>query len=84
MNKSQLSQHRTLYAYWLTNTSTSFMASKHLDIPIQNVCRYKRNFEEQGKLWKVKRDRCKVSGFRAWYLSCDPNDNITNQLELFD
>jgi len=53
-------------------------------IPQKNICRYKRDLEKAGKLWELEKKLCKQTGFRAWYLSANPNNAPFNsQIKMF-
>ena len=61
------------------------MASKATGIPQKNICRYKRDLELAGKLWETEKKHCKATGFKAWYLTTNPDQSPTKtQLDLFD
>jgi hypothetical protein len=79
------SQLEAFYRYLLEEKATCSMAERELSIPQKNLCRYKRTLEKADRLWAVCKDVCKVTGFKAWYLTTNPeNAPQTNQLRLFD
>lgn len=59
--------------YLTTNTATATMTAQALDIYRPNLSRIKRKLEKKGLLKEVRIGICKVTGFRAAYLSTDPN-----------
>jgi hypothetical protein len=72
------------YDYLKTETATATMCALELGIPQKNICRYKRHLEKANKLWETKFDRCPVTGFEAWFLTTNPEEQIPDtQLELF-
>jgi hypothetical protein len=48
------------------------MVSEVTGIKQKNICRYKRDFEKAGLLWEIRKGTCKITGFKAWYLTTDP------------
>lgn len=50
----------------------------------KNICKYKRDLEKSGQLWETEKKICKHTGFRAWYLTTNP-DNVPfdNQQKMF-
>ena len=67
------SQEKRYFEYLKTHTATNSMVSKALNIPQKNLTRYKRYFEKRGLLKEVCRKLCKLTGFRASYLSTNPD-----------
>jgi hypothetical protein len=66
-------QEKTIFHYLQKNTATASMVSKSTGIPQKCICRYKRDLEERGLLFAVERKLCQLTGFRAWYLTANPN-----------
>jgi hypothetical protein len=69
--------------------ATASMASKVLNIPQKNLCWYKRQLEKAGKLWAIELKPCKVTGYKAHYLTTNKDlatsvKNLSNQLALFE
>jgi DNA-binding IclR family transcriptional regulator len=62
-------QLKTVFEYLQNRTATASMIAEATGIPQKNICRYKRELEQAGKLSQVMKYTCKVTGFRAWYLS---------------
>lgn len=73
-----ISQERTIFHYLQNHTATASMASSVLNIPQKNITRYKRNLEQRGLLYEVEKKLCKVTGFKAWYLSTSQLFNPKN------
>ena len=83
-NKFRLSQKQTIFQYLLTHIATACMIAAATGIPQKNICRYKRDLEKAGKLWELEKKLCKQTGFRAWYLSANPNNAPFNsQIKMF-
>lgn len=80
------SQQETIFRYLQEQVATASMVSAATGIPQKNICRYKRDLELSGQLWEIERKVCKKTGFRAWYLTTDPEKapKGTIQLSLFD
>ncbi len=67
MNQLQLT-----YDYLKRNIATASMVSEATGIPQKNICRYKRSLEKSGKLREVVKKNCKKTGFKAWYITSNP------------
>ena len=77
-------QLKTIFHYLKENTATASMVSAKTGIPQKNICRYKRDLELSGRLWEVEKKLCKKTGFKAWYLTTDPEKAPSNnQLKMF-
>lgn len=77
-------QLETIFHYLQEHSATASMVSARTGIPQKNICRYKRDLEKGGRLWEIEKRFCKETGFRAWYLTTNPeNAPISNQLTLF-
>lgn len=79
-------QIKAVLQYLEKHIATASMVSDATGIPQKNICRYKRDLEEDNLLWQVHESRCKITGFKAWYLTTDPQkapSNNTQQLKLF-
>ena len=66
-------QEKTIFHFLQQHTATASMVSKETGIPQKNICRYKRDLEQRNLLFEVEKKLCKVTGFRAYYLSTNPN-----------
>jgi len=78
------SQLKTIFQYLQEHIATASMVSAATGIPQKNICRYKRDLEKAGRLWEIEKKLCKQTGFKAWYLTTNPEQApFTNQLNLF-
>lgn len=59
-------------AFLSDHNATATMTSIALDIYRPNLCRHKRTLEEQGTLIVTHKGTCKETGFKADYLTCNP------------
>jgi len=78
------SQLRTIFEYLKNHIITASMLSEATNIPQKSICRYKRDLEKQGLLFEVEKTYCKLTGFKAWYLTT--NEILfpkSNQLKMF-
>ena len=77
-------QLKVIFQYLQENTATASMVCAATGIPQKSFCRRKRDLEKAGRLWEVVKERCAVTGRKAWYLTTDadkvPNNN---QLKIF-
>jgi hypothetical protein len=64
-----INQTKVYFNYLQNHIATNSMASKALNIPQKNLCRYKRELQDAGKLFEVEKKLCKLTGFRATYLT---------------
>lgn len=75
-NKRQINsfkvQKKIFFEYLKRHTATASMVAKVTGIPQKNITRYKREFEKTGLLKEVFKGNCKDTGFKAWYLSTNP------------
>lgn len=79
-------QYRQFFEYLQSHTCTATMAAIALGIYRPNVCRFKRWLEESGRLWELNKAPCKVTGFRAAYLTTNKDlaPNLPKQPSLFE
>lgn len=66
-------QTKIYFQYLQTHIATNSMVSKATGIPQKNLTRYKRYFEKRGMLKEVYRKFCMLTGFRASYLTTNPD-----------
>lgn len=66
-------QLKTIFQYLFENTATASMLADATGVYQKNICRYKRDLEKAGKLWEVEKGICKKTGFKAWYLTTNPD-----------
>lgn len=80
------SQLQTIFQYLLDHIATASMVAEATGIYQKNICRYKRDLEKSGRIWETEKKTCKKTGFKAWYLTTNPDNapsNSNNQLKLF-
>lgn len=84
-DNSHLNQLKTIFQYLQNHIATASMVADATGIYQKNICRYKRDLEREGRLWEITKDTCKKTGFRAWYLTTDPDKapQRPTQLNLF-
>ncbi|MEZ7505767.1 hypothetical protein [Flavobacterium sp. Arc2] len=80
-NEKTKNEQKRIYQYLQTNTATSAMIAKALNIPQCNVCRYKAKLQKQNKLIELSKQRCRVTGYQATYLSTNVPRVNTNELK---
>ena len=83
---TRYNQLQTIFEYLQKNVATASMIADVTGIYQKNICRYKRDLEKAGRLWETTKTICKKTGFKAWYLTTDPNKNPNcspQQLNLF-
>ena len=77
-------QKQIVFIYLQTNTATASMVEQATGIPQKSICRYKRKLELQGLLCEVSTKLCLRTGFRACYLTTNPDlFPKSNQLKKF-
>ena len=78
------SQLQTIFDYLKENTATDSMVTEYTGVPQKSICSYKRDLEKQGLLYEVEKKLCKITGFRAWYITTNPDlFPKSNQLKTF-
>ncbi|WP_209399822.1 hypothetical protein [Pseudozobellia sp. WGM2] len=83
-DKDFKNQLKTIFQYLQEHVATASMVSAATGIPQKNICRYKRDLEKAGRLWEIEKKHCKQTGFKAWYLTTNPEQSPgSNQLNLF-
>ncbi|MBE7442125.1 MAG: hypothetical protein HS119_06705 [Flavobacteriales bacterium] len=85
-DKTFKNQLQTIFEYLKENIATASMVSEATGVPQKNITRYKRDLELAGRLWEVEKKLCKKTGFRAWYITTNPEHkpkHLINQLNLF-
>lgn len=74
----------TIFQYLQDHIATASMVSEATGVPQKNICRYKRDLECSGRLWEIKKDYCEKTGFKAWYITTNPEfSELSDQLSLF-
>ena len=78
-------QKKIVFDYLLLHVASASMVTDATGVPQKNVTRYKRNYEQDGKLQQIKKDRCKITGRYVWYLTTNKDlfPKISLQLSLF-
>ena len=66
-------QLKTILQYLQEHTATASMVSAATGIPQKNICRFKRDLEKAGRLYEIEKKLCKKTGFKAWYLTTNPD-----------
>ena len=77
-------QKKTIFIYLQQNVATATMVYEATGVPQKCITRYKRELELQGLLYEVEKKHCKITGFKAWYLTT--NKDLfpqSNQYNLF-
>lgn len=78
-------QLKTIFEYLKDNTATASMVANATGVPQKSICRYKRYLEKIGLLHEVEKKYCVLTGFKAWYLTTNPEAfPKSNQLTLFN
>lgn len=71
-------QLKTIFQYLRDHVATASMVEEATGVHQKCITRYKRDLEKAGRLWEVKRDYCKRTGFKAWFLTTNPDNNPDN------
>jgi len=83
-NKYRQIQLEKFYDFLKEHVATCSMASEAISVKQKCLTWYKRDLEKAGLLWEVKHDRCPITGFKAWFITCNPKlKPEDNQLKLF-
>jgi len=80
------SQLQTIFQYLSEHIATASMVADATGIYQKNICRYKRDLEKAGRIWELEKKPCKKTGFKAWYLTTNPDKapkHLLTQLNLF-
>ena len=77
-------QLKTIFQYLQNHIATASMVELATGVPQKNICRYKRDLEKAGRLWEIEKKKCKRTGFKAWYITTNPEYSPkVKQLSLF-
>lgn len=77
-------QEKRYFEYLKIHIATNSMVTNATGIPQKNLTRFKRDLEKQGLLYEIEKKLCKKTGFRAWYLTTNPElFPKSNQLKKF-
>jgi hypothetical protein len=75
-------QLKTIFHYLQEHVATASMVADATGVPQKNICRYKRDLEQSNRLWEIEKKLCRKTGFRAWYLTTDPNKAPKQAVQL--
>ena len=79
-----LTQLKVVREYLRTNEASRFMVAVNTGITIQNVCRHVKTLFDNNSIVVIRKDKCKISGKQAEFLTTDPAKfPKTGQLDLF-
>lgn len=67
-----INQLKRTELYFRDFAATRYMAAVDTGISIQNICRYVDVLRDSKKIAVVKIDHCQISGFKAEYLTTNP------------
>ena len=79
-------QLQTIFEYLQQHVATASMVADATGIYQKNICRYKRDLEKAGRIWETEKKPCEKTGFKAWYLTTNPDKapkHLLTQLTLF-
>lgn len=83
-DKVRQTQLKTIFHYLQENVATASMVTEATGVPQKCITRYKRDLEKKGLLSELKKTVCKTTGFKAWYLTTNPDlFPKSNQLKMF-
>lgn len=83
-DKDITTQLKTIFHFLRNNVATAAMVEEATGVHHKNICRFKRDLEKTGCLWEVFKGYCQRTGYRAWYLTCDPKKAPkSDQIKLF-
>lgn len=75
-------QLKTIFHYLQEHIATASMVADATGVPQKNICRYKRDLEQSNRLWEIEKKLCRKTGFRAWYLTTDPQKAPSQSIQL--
>lgn len=84
--KTSATQLQTIFEYLSTRIATTTMVSIATGIPQKSICRYKKDLEKRGLLTEIEKKLCRVTKFRAWYITTDKTkfkQIVSPQTKLF-
>lgn len=83
-SNKKATQLKTIFCFLQNHIATASMVSAATGVPQKCITRYKRDLEKAGRLWEIKKAQCKLTGFKAYYLTTDPNKAPqATQLKIF-
>ena len=81
-----INETKVFFDYLQENTATCSMVSEATGIKQKNLCRYKKELQENNLLWEIDFKPCSITGFMAQWLTTNPDLIPTidkKQLSLF-
>jgi hypothetical protein len=82
--KTSTTQLQTIFEYLSSRIETATMVSFATGIPQKSICRYKRDLEKKGLLSEIEKKLCRITKFKAWYITTNPKlIPIDKQTKLF-
>ena len=66
-------QLKTIFEFLQNNIATASMVTEATGVPQKCITRYKRDLEKAGRLCEIEKKLCKKTGFKAWYLTTNPD-----------
>lgn len=84
-DSSSANQLQTIFHYLKNHIATASMVTDATGVPQKCVTRYKRDLEKADMLWEIEKKNCQKTGFKAWYITCDPSKTpkSSQPLDLF-
>lgn len=81
----QAIQEKIVFEYLKNHVASATMVTYATGIPQKCITRYKRNYEKEGLLVQLKKDRCKLTRRYVWYLTTNKDlfPKTSPQLSLF-
>ena len=79
-------QLQTIFQYLQEHIATASMVADATGIYQKNICRFKSDLEKAGRIWELEKKPCRKTGFKAWYLTTNPDKvpkHLLTQLNLF-
>jgi hypothetical protein len=86
INKGEvwLSQKEKVFRALYRQPQTRLQVSKETGVPLQNICRYIRDFRKSEAVMIITRDVCPVSGMKSEILSTNPAYRTGHQIKMFE
>lgn len=79
------SQLQTIFHYLIGQVVSASQVLSEAQVPIRPITCHKRDLAKDRKFWEVVKEKCRVSGFKVWFLTIDHENarSLTNQLTLW-
>lgn len=71
-DNSHQTQLQTIFRFLQNHVATASMVSAATFVSHKCLTRYKRDLEQKNMLWEVEKNPCEKTGYKAWWLTCDP------------